>query len=154
MDDEAITNILSSWGAAAVNAGKNLPHDDLVRTLRFVPNLDVWAVAPDGQAMFGLVRDELVLTIGIRDGRVVAVKSRPLQGRKLLVGLSWGERQRTEAGATSCATRWSFMFEGEREAHDQWQHLTGMVVVDQLGNEVADDREKLARAISATAGWK
>jgi hypothetical protein len=46
------------------------------------------------------------------------------------------------------------MYEGEREAHDQWQHVTGMVVLDQLGNERPDDREKFARAIAATAGWR
>jgi hypothetical protein len=69
MYDEAVTTILSSWEAAAREAGTNLPHDDVVRALRCLPDSDIWAIGDDGQAMFAMVRDELVLTVGFRDGR-------------------------------------------------------------------------------------
>jgi hypothetical protein len=66
----------------------------------------------------------------------------------------WGKRRRTETGGTACATRWSFRYEGEREAHDRWQQMTGLVVLDEFGNERLHDREKFARALAATAGWE
>ena len=153
MNDETITTILGSWETAAVQAGKNLPHDDVVRALRVLPDFDIWTIGEDGQATFGLPRDEIVFTVGFRDGRGVTVRSRHLEPT-LLVSLSWAERQPTETGGTACATRWSFMYEGEREAHDQWQHVTGMLLLDQFGSERPDDREKFARAIAATAGWR
>ena len=69
MNDETITTILGSWETAAVQAGKNLPHDDAVRALRVLPDFDIWTIGEDGQATFGLLRDEIVFTVGFRDGR-------------------------------------------------------------------------------------
>jgi hypothetical protein len=154
MNDEAITAILASRHAAAEKAGKNLPHDDIVRALRFLPDCDIWAIGDDGQAIFALLRDALVFTVGFRDSGGVTARSRPLEGRRLLVSLAWDQRQRTETGGMACATQWSFRYEGEREAHDEWQQMTGLVVLDQFGNERLDDREKFARALAATAGWE
>jgi hypothetical protein len=62
MDDVAVTTILGSWQEVARQAGKKLPHDDVVRALRILPDFDIWAIGDDGHAMFALLRGEIVFT--------------------------------------------------------------------------------------------
>jgi hypothetical protein len=50
--------------------------------------------------MFALVEDKIVFTVRFRGDRDVAVTSPPLDSTRLLVTLSWGERQRIETGGT------------------------------------------------------
>jgi hypothetical protein len=118
-----------------------------------LPDVGIWAISEDSSALFALLADEVVFTVGFRDGGTVSVRSRPLDSKRLLVTHTWEESKPIEAGGTAWSTRWVFSYRGEREGHDAWQHIIGSVVLDRGRGEHLDDREKFARAIASTAGW-
>ncbi len=153
MRDEDITGVAGFWAAAARNVDRNFPHDGVVRALSSLPDVGIWAISEDSSALFALLRDEVVFTVGFRDDGTVRIHSRPLDGQRLLVSLTWGESKPIETGGTAWSTRWAFLYRDEREAHDAWQHITGSVVLDRVRGERLDEREKFARAIASTAGW-
>lgn len=153
MRDEDITGVAGLWGAAARDADRNFPHELVVRALSSLPDLRIWAVSEDSSALYALLADEVVFTVGLRDDGNVSVRSKPLDSKRLLVSLTWEESTSSEAGGTAWSTRWLFSYRGEREGRDAWQHIIGSVVLDPDRGERLDEREKFARAIASTAGW-
>jgi hypothetical protein len=154
MRDEDITGVAGFWGAAACDAGRNFPHERVVLALSSLPDVRIWAVSEDSSsALFALLADEVVFTVGLRDDGNVSVRSKPLDSKRLLVSLTWEESKSIEAGGTAWSTRWVFSYRGEREGRDPWQHIVGSVVLDRGRGERLDEREKFARAIASTAGW-
>jgi len=151
--DEDITNVAGFWGAAASDAGRTFSHDQVVRALSLLPDVGIWAISEDSSALFALVADEVVFTVGFRDDGTMGVHSRPLDSKRLLVSHAWGESKPIEAGGTAWSTRWVFTYRAEREARDAWQLITGSVILDRVRGERFDQREKFARAIASTAGW-
>lgn len=98
MRDEDITAITRSWEAAAGAAGRKLPHNDVERALRLLPEAGIWAISQDAGALFALLSSEVVFTVLIsHDDGTVRVKSRPHEGEKLRVLLTWGESGQTES---------------------------------------------------------
>jgi hypothetical protein len=153
MRDEDITGVAGFWGAAAREAGRNFPHERVVRALSSLPDVRIWAISEDSSALFALLADEVVFTVGLRDDGTLSIRSRPLDSKRLLVSLTWGESKSIEAGGTAWSTRWVFAYRAEREAHEAWQHIIGSVVLDRGRGERLDGREKFARAIASTARW-
>ena len=149
----AAQSVAGFWGAAASDAGRTFSHDRVVRALSLLPDVGIWAISEDSSALFALVADEVVFTVGFRDDGTVGVHSRPLDSKRLLVSHTWGESKPIEAGGTAWSTRCVFTYRAEREARDAWQHITGSVVLDRVRGERLDQREKFARAIASTAGW-
>lgn len=151
--DEDITSVADSWGAEASDVGRDFPHDRVVRALSLLPDVGIWAISEDSSALFALLADEVVFTVGLRDDGTVSVRSRPLDSKRLLVYHTSEPSKPIEAGGTAWSTRWIFQYRAERDARDAWQHITGTVVPDGVRGEHLDQREKFARAIASRAGW-
>ena len=150
--DEDITGVAGFWGAAARDAGRKFPNERMVQALSSLPDVRIWAVSEDSSALFALLADEVVFTVGSRDDGNVSVRSKPLDSKRLLVSLKWEESKSIEAGGMAWSTRWVFSYRGEREGRDAWQHIIGSVVSrSRQGRALGRARE--VRTRNCFNGW-
>ncbi|MGH2887917.1 MAG: hypothetical protein ACRDPA_35355, partial [Solirubrobacteraceae bacterium] len=120
--DEDATSVAGFWGAEASDVGRDFPHERVVRALSLLPDVGIWAISEDSSALFALLADEVVFTVGLRDDGTVSVQSRPLDSERLLVYHTSEESKPIEAGGTAWSTRWIFAYRAARDARDAWQH--------------------------------
>jgi hypothetical protein len=152
MNAASISEVLSTWEAAARSVGRNLPAGIVERGLAFLPDSPEWAISEDASELFALTRDAVVFSLGLSSDSEWRLRSRPLYADRLLVRLTWSEPESTETGGLTWHTIWMFYYQEER-GHDEWQRLRGSVIRDANGTERVDARERFARAIATRAGW-
>jgi hypothetical protein len=140
MTEGDISAAIAMWREQAT---EDLPWSEIERALRRLPDSGTCAVSDDGTALFMLTPTDTVFTVSV-DGGSVALRSRPLDADRLIVGLRWvGDR-----------SAWTFRYTGQPGADERWQDISGSMGLDgDSGRERPDDREQFARAVARRAGW-
>lgn len=139
-------------GSSRARCRPEVSEQRMVQALSSLPDVRIWAVSEDSSALFALLADEVVFTVGSRDDGNVSVRSKPLDSKRLLVSLKWEESKSIEAGGMAWSTRWVFSYRGEREGRDAWQHIIGSVVSrSRQGRALGRARE--VRTRNCFNGW-
>jgi hypothetical protein len=147
---DAITRELFKEHGAAVS-----DDDELWRALRLLPDIAEWAIAESVPAVFALSPEGTLFIVRTSEGGTVSVQSRPLDEKKLVVGMLSRKVRATDTEIVREAS-WTFRYVTEVEGalRDEWQDIAGTVYLGQDGDERRrDQRETFARAIASRAGW-
>jgi hypothetical protein len=158
MDNTAIREVtqeLHQEHADFMGAGGDELHANLARALRLLPEDGVtWAVAHLEPTIFALANETLFL-IALADESTARITSRPVNGKKVLVSLDWGEPLGKEAEAISREATWTFRYASQCDDElEPWQRIRGTATRTRDGGERLDRRERLARELARRAGWE
>ena len=146
---DAIRAELLEQHPVALSDGDEHRWDAFERALKLLPNIDRWAIAETGPAVFAISRDTLFTVRVTKKGRV-SVESRPQVGHKLIVCMASKPVRTTEAQTVVREAKWTFRYiaEDQDASGVAWRNITGKVY-----GERPDRREDFARALASLAGW-
>jgi hypothetical protein len=152
IEEAEVLNILRAWEAANAGAGQRFDWDSARRISQLLPGSGVWAISEDARALFALVDRQVLFLVALSDKGAPSITRRPLRGDRIIVTVEIGAPISTLDG-TVRETDWTFRYIDSDSPAEQWQHLTGSVIVDRLGHERTDQREAFARSLAEQAGW-